>query len=192
MEESSDRASSQIFVPDGMPYMIAPSEAESGNAVELSRLVVSSTEPTDQEPTFSENVPPASSARRHCPAMSRSTMIGSLIGVSLFVFFIIMIIMGGGKQTSSLIIQPNDLYAMHDILLAGYAGVFMKTNSLGKALVQASAWNLTQLLPTLHPYQPCRSRLQALPKQSSQIGSVASVAKALWGCLPYHFSPQAS
>lgn len=177
------------------PYATAPSEAGEGHVVELSRLVVSSTEPSDQEPAYTEHVAhafPSSTCRsRWCPIVSRSTMIGSFIGVSLFVFFVTMTIMGGEERGSSLIIQPNDLYAMHDILLAGYAGVFMKNDTLGKALVQASAWNLTSHLNTLHPYEPCRTRLLALPPQSTQIRTVAAAANVLWECLPYHFSTQA-
>ena len=29
--------------------------------------------------------------------------------------------------------SPNDLWAIHDLLLAGYAGIFMKPNSTGAA-----------------------------------------------------------
>lgn len=84
---------------------------------------------------------------------------------------------------------PNDLWAIHDLLLAGYAGVFMKPGSTGASQVQNAAAEFARLLPQLHPYEPCRSAIQhASFLATAGRGEVEAAADASWTCLPARFS----
>jgi len=99
---------------------------------------------------------------------------------------------GTGKVQRAAVLAaavPNDLWAVHDLLLAGYAGVFMKPGSAGAAQVQSAAVDFARLLPELHPYGPCRSAIQAASVGAAEgRGEVEAAADASWACLPARFS----
>jgi hypothetical protein len=108
-------------------------------------------------------------------------------------------------------IVPDDLWAIHDLLLAGYTAPFMKEGP-GKEEVRQSAQNLAKLLPQIHPHEPCRAQigsalegqaadrmrrgtagwadnaaLEELAERESRAGVVAA-AQASWACLPGNFT----
>lgn len=85
----------------------------------------------------------------------------------------------------------NDLWAVHDLLLVGYAAPFMKPGSDGERTVRASAVELARLLPLLHPYKPCRQQVGVALTGNPGMGDldvVAAAADASWACLPAKFS----
>lgn len=91
-------------------------------------------------------------------------------------------------------IVPDDLWAIHDLLLAGYTAPFMKEGR-GRAEVRHSALQLARLLPQIHPHQPCRAQIgsalegrapfQAEPERRA---GVVAAARASWACLPGNFT----
>lgn len=54
--------------------------------------------------------------------------------------------------------KSDDLWAIHDLLLVGYAGIFMKSDSAGLLEVQIASKKLAALLPAIHPLERCRER----------------------------------
>eukprot|EP00928_Gymnodinium_smaydae_P028345 TRINITY_DN21631_c0_g1_i2.p2 TRINITY_DN21631_c0_g1~~TRINITY_DN21631_c0_g1_i2.p2 ORF type:complete len:316 (+),score=43.80 TRINITY_DN21631_c0_g1_i2:91-948(+) len=90
-------------------------------------------------------------------------------------------------------VVPNDLHALHDMLLVGYSGVFMrKQTSRGAALVRDAAWRLGASLAELHPVSRCREQLAAVPDASgtedAALDYVSRLASVAWACLPAAFS----
>ena len=85
------------------------------------------------------------------------------------------------------LIQPNDLYALHDLLLVGYAAVFVKADSAATQLVQEMAVDLTALLPVVHPWGPCRAAFAQLEPLPDPADTVARAAQVAWDCLPHEF-----
>eukprot|EP00747_Dinoflagellata_sp_TGD_P002273 gnl/TRDRNA2_/TRDRNA2_103569_c0_seq2.p1 gnl/TRDRNA2_/TRDRNA2_103569_c0~~gnl/TRDRNA2_/TRDRNA2_103569_c0_seq2.p1 ORF type:complete len:433 (+),score=17.32 gnl/TRDRNA2_/TRDRNA2_103569_c0_seq2:52-1350(+) len=106
---------------------------------------------------------------------------------------------------------PTDLWAIRDLLLIGYAGVFMKRRSWGLGQVERSAVDLARLLPQLHPLKSCRQAMaEALDPAPTwrewllwRFGfgywrtGLEAVAEAAWSCLnltassfesPFHLS----
>lgn len=83
-------------------------------------------------------------------------------------------------------IVPNDLWAVHDLLLAGYGAIFMKDGSAGKQEVKDATMEFALLLPKLHPHEPCRTALATALYGSGQVGeaSLKAAARASWECLP--------
>jgi hypothetical protein len=94
-------------------------------------------------------------------------------------------------------IIPGDLWGLRDLLLIGYSGVFMQRNSSGLSLVRKGALELANLLPTIHPFQPCRTEVASVLAESqseSERNLILKVAASLWSCLPEkfdfnHFTP---
>ena len=87
---------------------------------------------------------------------------------------------------------PNDLYAMHDIILTGYAAPFMKDGSQGREDVREAVTGLTRdLLPILHPVKRCRDEIERVVFNREAIGSdlalIRRSADVLWSCLPAKF-----
>lgn len=99
------------------------------------------------------------------------------------------------KKTSSssdslLTITPNDLHAIHDLILVGYAAVFMRVQTVGVGEVHQAVHNLTRALPTLHPYQNCRALLaqEAMSPAATPLAEVAASSGIAWSCLPAAFT----
>jgi len=100
-------------------------------------------------------------------------------------------------KNSDASIEPNDFWALRDLLLISYAGVFMQQGSVGHQVVQAHALDFAGMLPLLHPYAPCRDTISQV-LASAPSGSYASdpnnkerliaVAAAAWSCLPAKFT----
>jgi len=94
--------------------------------------------------------------------------------------------------------RPDDLWAIHDLLLAGYAGIFMKPDSLGLKEVKTASKKLTALLPAIHPLDQCRQRFA--DTLGGTIGSPFAkevtdemqmqAALDAWDCLPSHFKAE--
>mmetsp|Transcript_1577 Transcript_1577/g.6229 ORF Transcript_1577/g.6229 Transcript_1577/m.6229 type:complete len:314 (-) Transcript_1577:690-1631(-) len=91
---------------------------------------------------------------------------------------------------------PNDLWAIHDLLMIGYTAVFMTPGSPGQAEVRQAATEFARLLPALHPHEPCRARLASLlgaPGAGEPAANVpdeemlVQAAEASWSCLPGKF-----
>lgn len=188
--------------------------------VELSRLVVkepSDQEPTGgflPDPVDMPVPHVLVSSWSHTVRRNRRAIVASAVALALFVFFVAFIVHGlessaPRKALPALhMIIPNgstplpprrsfdhamrtaDLYAVHDLVLVGYAAVFMTPDSTGQADVRSSAAKLSTLLPTLHPYPPCRGNFSALPAQSDELDAVAAVAQTAWSCLPAGFTGQ--
>lgn len=88
--------------------------------------------------------------------------------------------------------SPNDLYAMHDIVLTGYAAPFMKDGSPGREEIRSSVSSLTRdFLPILHPIKRCRNEIEKVTMDRETLGSdlelVVQSADILWSCLPAKF-----
>jgi len=84
-------------------------------------------------------------------------------------------------------IKPDDLWAVHDLLLLGYKAPFMKEGSAGQREVRAKAEELASLLPKIHPFEPCRQQIQAA--YTGGRAGVIAASQASWACLPRKFSP---
>lgn len=85
-------------------------------------------------------------------------------------------------------IEPNDLWGVHDLLMVGYAAVFIKPDSAGQRQIQSAALNLTKLLADIHPVAPCRTELKSVNTETGA-ALVAKRALQTWSCLPHHFTP---
>jgi len=97
----------------------------------------------------------------------------------------------GTSAASPESIAPNDLWAIHDLLLVGAGAVFMKGDSEGKRQIEQHAFDLANLLPQLHPHQPCRGEVATalLGEEDKRRGLIAA-AEAAWACLPARFSDE--
>eukprot|EP00927_Polykrikos_kofoidii_P005330 TRINITY_DN12110_c0_g2_i1.p1 TRINITY_DN12110_c0_g2~~TRINITY_DN12110_c0_g2_i1.p1 ORF type:complete len:331 (+),score=51.69 TRINITY_DN12110_c0_g2_i1:106-1098(+) len=93
---------------------------------------------------------------------------------------------------------PNDLHGIHDLLLVGYAGIFVRhrefTHASAKSeagmIIATAVTRLAKSLLTLHPFHACRT---ALANAKSGVGNdskalVVEYASVAWSCLPAHFS----
>lgn len=86
-------------------------------------------------------------------------------------------------------IIPNDLWAVHDLLLGGYSSFFMQRDTEGHLEVQSHAVELADMLPKLHPHEPCREQIgNAIAGLSDGRQRVEAAANASWSCLPHSFS----
>lgn len=86
-------------------------------------------------------------------------------------------------------IAPNDLWAIHDLLLVGYSAVFMQKDSAGAEEARQGALSLAKMLPQLHPHGPCREALAAaLGDGKVGYDELVRAAKISWSCLPAGFS----
>lgn len=86
-------------------------------------------------------------------------------------------------------IVANDLWGIRDLLLVGYAAVFMVDGSSGKAEVRQHVSDFALMLPHLHPHEPCRLALgEALARAERGREEVFSAASAAWSCLPAQFT----
>lgn len=86
-------------------------------------------------------------------------------------------------------IVPNDLWAVHDLLLTGYGAVFMKKESHGMREAQVAALALAELLPDVHPHAPCRTQIaEAIEGSDDEMTRIVAAANAAWDCLPAKFS----
>lgn len=120
---------------------------------------------------------------RRTPKWCKLLLVG-VTAVSLFLgLTLAFYLLAPVTQATTHQIQPNDLHAVHDLLLVGYAGVFMQTESRGLAQVQQAALNMSILISELHPWAPCR--LSDLAE--ARLGALNQQAKHSWGCLPHKF-----
>jgi hypothetical protein len=182
-------------VPQGEPPDLEERAGDSPDSEELEIPLVRTSvvvEPDDQEPSASKESVMAWTLR--CRRHPRVLIGATILSISLLTFFIAMIEMAPRDSRSRSIthlIEANDLYALHDLVLVGYTAVFMKAGSEGQQHVRNSALNLTQALPVLHPYSACRSSLAALDPSSTtrKVDAVAAVADRSWTCLPGRFKP---
>lgn len=100
----------------------------------------------------------------------------------------------GWNDRSNVIIRPNDLYGMHDILMTGYAAPFLREGSEGKKIVRRSAIALARQLTVLHPFAKCRDAVREVSytpqaaMESSQRAFISRVAEAAWSCLPASYT----
>jgi len=92
------------------------------------------------------------------------------------------------ERSPSMIIA-NDLWGIHDLLMVGYASVFMKRGSPGHHEVQGSAMKLARLIAKVHPYEPCRTAIRmALIDNGLGPQGIVKAAQASLSCLPAKFS----
>jgi len=87
-------------------------------------------------------------------------------------------------------VKPDDLWGIRDFLLLGYDGTFMKPDSEGLRQVRASAMDLLDMLPQLHPHPACRQQMEQTLEQDAgdNISMLATAAEASWRCLPANLS----
>jgi len=85
-------------------------------------------------------------------------------------------------------IQPNDLWAIHDMLLVGYHAVFMKPDTAGFKEVQRASVELAKMLPELHPVEACRKQIETAISGQDENMQVLHAAEASWSCLPAKFT----
>jgi len=85
-------------------------------------------------------------------------------------------------------IQPNDLWAIHDMLLLGYHAVFMKPDTAGSKEVQRASIELANMLPELHPVEACRKQIETAISGQNESMQVLRAAEASWSCLPAKFT----
>jgi len=83
--------------------------------------------------------------------------------------------------------KANDMWALHDLLLIGYHGIFLQPNSAAKREVQEAATRLAKMLPRVHPHKACRTVLAQVVGKSAT-PDISVVAEAAWACLPQNFS----
>jgi len=83
--------------------------------------------------------------------------------------------------------KANDLWALHDLLLIGYHGIFITQHSPAKREVQDHATSLAKLLPRVHPLKQCRNMIAQVVGKSEK-PNISAVAEAAWACLPANFS----
>lgn len=87
--------------------------------------------------------------------------------------------------------MPNDLWAIRDLLLVGYTGVFLTPASGGRQEVRRAAVDLAEMLPKLHPHPPCRQQISAaLQGTGQERAKIKAAAAASWSCLPAKYSAQ--
>eukprot|EP00435_Cladocopium_sp_Y103_P051402 s2238_g15.t6 len=87
--------------------------------------------------------------------------------------------------------KTDDLWAVHDLVLAGYAGIFMKPDSAGLQEVQIASKKLAALLPAIHPLEHCRQQFAMIlggAAGSPVLTEVTddmhiAVARSAWSCL---------
>jgi len=98
-----------------------------------------------------------------------------------------------GARAGPADIIPDDLWAVHDLLLAGYTAPFMKEGA-GKQEARQSAVKLARLLPQVHPHGPCRARIGAALEgwdpvaEPERRAGVTAAAREAWACLPGNFT----
>lgn len=83
--------------------------------------------------------------------------------------------------------KANDLWALHDLLLIGYNGIFLNESSPAKREVQDHATSLAKMLPRVHPHKPCRHLIAEVVGKNKK-PNISAVAEAAWACLPANFS----
>lgn len=119
-------------------------------------------------------------------------------GVLLLVFIVVFLMLRPtSAQVGLRFGSANDLWGIHDLLLAGYSGVFMQPSSAGASEVQKAAQELARLLPALHPHAQCRESLAKLLGTSPGVPAMQAPSEELllqaaletWTCLPARFSP---
>lgn len=86
-------------------------------------------------------------------------------------------------------IIPNDLWALHDLIIVGYGAPFVSTEA-AKSEVQEAGKKLVDLMPDLHPYPACRLEVGNVLNQTEANDEVklVSAIQALWNCLPAKFT----
>eukprot|EP00927_Polykrikos_kofoidii_P085597 TRINITY_DN9350_c0_g3_i1.p1 TRINITY_DN9350_c0_g3~~TRINITY_DN9350_c0_g3_i1.p1 ORF type:complete len:216 (+),score=28.20 TRINITY_DN9350_c0_g3_i1:125-772(+) len=84
----------------------------------------------------------------------------------------------------------NDLWGIRDLVLSGYAALFMRRESEGARNVRTAGFNLVELLPKLHPVALCRQKIdEAIKNTANGTTRISFVAQAAWSCLPGNFTP---
>lgn len=86
------------------------------------------------------------------------------------------------------LLQANDLHGIHDLLMVGYAGIWISDS--GKKEIQKSVCGIAKMLPSIHPVAECRSTFQKILDQDQEDCKqiVIRMADASWQCLPARFS----
>jgi hypothetical protein len=112
--------------------------------------------------------------------------------VAIFLILVVVFtitLMSSSDPSSRPAISANDLFGVHDLVMVGYAAVFMTPHAAGTASVQSATLNLTEHLDTLHPVAECRAALLAAKTEgSSPLDTVVAAGRTAWGCLPGNFS----
>jgi len=138
-------------------------------------------EPIEQQPLQSI------SSQRFVRQVTPRRLLGSLLvlgGSTCFVLVLWRLMHRDFPQPNA-----NDLWAIHDLLLVGYAAPFMRQGTKGQRDVQDAAVELAQMLPLLHPHPPCRERIEvALAAGYGRRAGLIAAAETSWGCLPASFS----
>lgn len=96
-----------------------------------------------------------------------------------------------GNEPSGIV--PNDLWAIHDLVLLGYYGVMLKGEHMAKntsdalLIAQAAASKISAMLPSIHPVAKCREDLAKVAAETAGSANPASsmerVAETTWTCL---------
>lgn len=81
-----------------------------------------------------------------------------VLGLGLIAVGILKLLYGRRMAPGLDLAKSDDLWAIHDLLLAGYAGIFMKPDSAGLLEAQTASKKLAALLPAIHPLERCRTR----------------------------------
>jgi hypothetical protein len=94
-------------------------------------------------------------------------------------------------------LSANDLWGIHDLLLAGYATPFMKAGSNGQNDIRKNVVEFMHMLPEIHPHAECREKIKAAlndkPSKSglnAEASLIVAAADASWDCLPTKFTRQ--
>lgn len=83
----------------------------------------------------------------------------------------------------------NDLWGIRDLVLTGYAALFMRRESEGARNVRMAGFSLVELLPKLHPVALCRQKIdEAIKSTANGTTRISLVAQAAWSCLPANFT----
>ena len=72
---------------------------------------------------------------------------------------------------SSAAFKAADFWGLHDLLLVGYAAPFVPDNSSARV----SAHRLVGMLPTIHPYAPCRAAFRDFLRAAPMPGAIEAV-----------------
>jgi len=143
-------------------------------------------QPAEQEQMMHSRLMPTAAAKRSrvwkAALITLTTL--AIFGALCLTFYIFY---EPSTSNPAPLIQPNDLYALHDLLLVGYAAVFVKVDSAATQQVQDMAVDLTALLPVVHPWAPCRAAFTQLEPLADPADTIARAARVAWDCLPHEF-----
>lgn len=185
------------------PSALGASAVQSANDIDIIEDGFEGDAPAEVQPlSHPSYVSPRAKSKGYCKPLSVLFILGLVVAI------IAGALLFDGKDTNRertgltglrddhlQLAVANDLWAIHDLILAGYGAIFMQKDSVGQKEVQEAAMQLARLLPALHPHPACRERIAHMLKTTP--GEPASEVKGLdqllllaevtWKCLPAHF-----